>query len=78
MSMTTSLRVLDLPESDRPRERLIQRGAGSLSSPELLAILLGTGQGAGKLSAVGLGQLMWTESQNVSVPQELIIIKQTS
>ncbi|MEM9137723.1 MAG: UPF0758 domain-containing protein, partial [Cyanobacteria bacterium P01_F01_bin.42] len=59
--MTQSLRVLDLPESDRPRERLIQRGAGTLSAPELLAILLGTGQGAGKLSAVGLGQLMWNE-----------------
>jgi DNA repair protein RadC len=59
--MTQSLRVLDLPEGDRPRERLLERGAGTLTSPELLAILLGTGQGAGKLSAVGLGQLMWNE-----------------
>ena len=59
--MTQSLRVLDLPKGDRPRERLIQRGSGSLTAPELLAILLGTGQGAGKLSAVGLGQLMWNE-----------------
>jgi DNA repair protein RadC len=54
--MTYSLRVLDLPATERPRERLVAQGAKSLSSAELLAILLGTGQGAGKLSAVGLGQ----------------------
>ena len=54
--MTYSLRVADLPTSERPRERLITHGAQSLSTAELLAILLGTGQGAGKLSAVGLGQ----------------------
>jgi DNA repair protein RadC len=49
------VRVLDLPSDERPRERLIRHGAKSLSNAELLAILLGTGQGAGKLSAVGLG-----------------------
>lgn len=54
--MAYSLRVMDLPSSDRPRERLMQQGAQSLSNAELLAILLGTGQGAGKLSALGLGQ----------------------
>lgn len=32
------------------------QGAKSLATAELIAILLGTGQGAGKLSAVGLGQ----------------------
>ena len=35
--------MLDLPEGDRPRERLAQAGAGALSSRELLAALLGTG-----------------------------------
>jgi len=54
--MTYSLRVADLPMSERPRERLMTYGAKSLATAELLAILLGTGQGAGKLSAVGLGQ----------------------
>ena len=54
--MTYSPRVLDLPSSDRPRERLMTHGAKFLTPAELLAILLGTGQGAGKLSAVGLGQ----------------------
>ncbi|MGK7887778.1 MAG: DNA repair protein RadC [Leptolyngbyaceae cyanobacterium] len=53
--MTYALRVVDMPTSERPRERLLEQGAKSLSNAELLAILLGTGQGAGKLSAVGLG-----------------------
>jgi DNA repair protein RadC len=34
----------------------MSHGAKSLSTAELIAILLGTGQGPGKLSAVGLGQ----------------------
>jgi DNA repair protein RadC len=53
--MTYHLRVTDLPTSERPRERLLCQGVHSLSTAELIAILLGTGQGAGKLSAVGLG-----------------------
>jgi len=35
--------IREMPESDRPRERLQQRGAVSLSNAELLAILLRTG-----------------------------------
>ena len=59
--MTYQVRVLDMPSGDRPRERLLSYGAKSLSTAELLAILLGTGQGPGKLSAVGLGQLILQE-----------------
>lgn len=33
----------DVHEEDRPRERLLQQGAQSLSNAELLAILLRTG-----------------------------------
>jgi len=54
--MTYSLRIADLPSDERPRERLVELGAKTLSNAELLAILIGTGQGPGKLSAVGLGQ----------------------
>ncbi|MDJ0553790.1 MAG: DNA repair protein RadC [Microcoleaceae cyanobacterium MO_207.B10] len=54
--MTYSLRIADLPNNERPRERLIAYGPKSLATAELIAILLGTGQGKGKLSAVGLGQ----------------------
>lgn len=31
------------PEEDRPREKLLKKGAGALSNSELLAILLRTG-----------------------------------
>ncbi|BAZ83447.1 MAG: DNA repair protein RadC [Sphaerospermopsis kisseleviana] len=59
--MTYCLRIADLPENERPRERLMTHGAKILATAELIAILLGTGQGPGKLSAVGLGQLMLQE-----------------
>lgn len=54
--MSYSLRITDLPIDERPRERLLACGAKNLATAELIAILLGTGQGPGKLSAVGLGQ----------------------
>ncbi len=56
--MTYHLRIADLPTSDRPREKLMAHGSRSLTAAELMAILLGTGQGPGKLSAVGLGQFI--------------------
>lgn len=59
--MTYLLRVADIPTNERPRERLIAYGSRHLATAELLAILLGTGQGAGKLSAVGLGQYLLQE-----------------
>ncbi|MGI0134084.1 MAG: UPF0758 domain-containing protein, partial [Candidatus Micrarchaeaceae archaeon] len=37
------LQVKDLPESDRPRERLMREGPGTLSTPELIATILGVG-----------------------------------
>ena len=37
--------ILDLPPSERPRERLRALGAAALTSAELLALLLGTGSG---------------------------------
>ncbi len=59
--MTYCLRIADMVENERPRERLLTHGARALSTPELIAILLGTGQGPGKLSAVGLGQYILHE-----------------
>jgi len=38
-----SSRITDWPEDERPRERLIKNGAHSVSSAELIAILLGQG-----------------------------------
>ena len=37
------MRIRDWPEHERPRERLLAHGAGSLSDAELLAIFLGSG-----------------------------------
>jgi len=59
--MIYSLRVADMPSNERPRERLLSDGPRGLATAELIAILLGTGQGAGKLSAVGLGQYILKE-----------------
>ena len=41
------MKIKDLPKSDRPREKLIAKGADNLKDSELLAILLRTGK-AGK------------------------------
>ena len=37
------MRIKDWPEDERPREKLLERGAGALSDAELLAIFLRTG-----------------------------------
>ncbi|MBC7671259.1 MAG: DNA repair protein RadC [Polaromonas sp.] len=52
----TVLSIRELPRSERPRERLVTLGASALSSPELLAILIGAGGARG--SALQLGQLL--------------------
>ena len=38
-----ALPIHEWPEADRPREKLLHRGAATLSDTELLALLLGTG-----------------------------------
>ncbi len=71
--MTYCLRIADIPISERPRERLIALGAKNLATAELIAILLGTGQGAGKLSAMGLGQYILQQlSQHQRDPLETL------
>ncbi|MDQ3605485.1 MAG: DNA repair protein RadC, partial [Gemmatimonadota bacterium] len=52
-------RIADIPQADRPREKLLRSGAAALSDQELMAILLGKGipgqdvmQLAGKLIRV--------------------------
>ncbi len=56
--MTTGIRIKDLPDSERPRERLSAHGADALNTAELIAILLRTGlRGA---SAVDVGRELIT------------------
>ncbi len=71
--MTYCLRIADIPSSERPRERLVALGAKNLSTAELIAMLLRTGQGSGKLSAVGLGQYILQElSKHQRDPLEVL------
>ena len=37
---STAIGIKTWPEDDRPREKLLKKGAGALSNSELLAILL--------------------------------------
>lgn len=54
MESAHSLTLREVPEEERPRERMLAYGAGALSNAELLAILLRTG--ARRESAVTLSQ----------------------
>lgn len=56
-------RIADIPKSDRPRERLAERGANALSNSELLAILLRTGV-AGE-NALQVGQRLLRDFHGV-------------
>ena len=52
--MNESLKLKDQPASERPRERLVERGPDALTRAELIAILLRTGLKG--VNAVQLGQ----------------------
>lgn len=54
-----TLLIEDLPEDDRPRERLLQKGVRALSDAELLAVLLGSGRAG--TSAIDLAQQILRE-----------------
>jgi len=62
---TYRIRIKDWPVHERPRERLIQLGPGSLSDAELLALLIGSGTGGA--SAVDLAKILLTEIGSFSV-----------
>ena len=52
-----SFRISETPAQDRPRERLLQLGAGALTAAELLAILIGTGTSGASAPAVAAALL---------------------
>jgi DNA repair protein RadC len=52
--MSSSLRIKDLPDAERPRERLLAHGADALKTSELVAILLRTGMKG--LSAIDIAE----------------------
>jgi DNA repair protein RadC len=58
----TKLTIKNWAESDRPREKLIEKGRHSLSDAELIAILIGSG--TKDLSAVELAKQILHKNQN--------------
>jgi len=72
----SALRIADLPEDERPRERMLRHGASTLSDAELVAVLIGSGTRGRSAVAVarelvgdGLAQLArrdWTIASPIS------------
>jgi DNA repair protein RadC len=64
MDIQSTLKIRDLPEEDRPREKLERLGPAALTNAELIAILLRTGrQGA---SAVDVARSLIKEFPNLT------------
>lgn len=62
--MNDALKIMDLPESERPRERLLKFGAEALSNAELLAIILRTGSAKENILSLSNRILKETEGLN--------------
>ena len=48
--------IKEWPEDERPREKMLKQGVGSLTNAELLALIIRTGDTATKKSAIDLGR----------------------
>ena len=59
---TAKLNIKQWAEDDRPREKMMQKGASALSNAELLAILIGSG--TVEESAVGLMKRVMADCDN--------------
>ena len=62
-------RVKDLPEFSRPREKLKERGAQSLSDVELIAVILGRGQEGIEVMTIAskIARLISKDNENISI-----------
>lgn len=56
--------IKEWPESDRPREKLLEKGAETLSQAELLAIILRTGEASTGQSALDHGRTLMTRFED--------------
>lgn len=63
MGEESSFTIKDLPEDDRPRERLVKYGSSVLSNAELMAIIIGTGNK--NESAIMLSQRLLSEGRGL-------------
>jgi DNA repair protein RadC len=74
----TSFTVRDMPKEERPRERLLRLGAEALSSPELLALIIG--RGVSKRSVMTIAQELYIKFGSIraigeATIEELSLIK---
>jgi len=61
--MITGIRIKDLPANERPRERLVEKGADALKNSELIAILLRTGMRG--ISAIQVAEQLLNKFQTL-------------
>ncbi len=71
MADSTSFTVLDMPREERPRERLLRLGPEALSSPELLALIIG--RGVSKRSVMAIAQELYLTFRSVKAINEATI-----
>ncbi|CCQ11257.1 DNA repair protein RadC [Pseudoalteromonas luteoviolacea B = ATCC 29581] len=57
------VQIAQIPKSQRPREKLLQRGPESLSDAELLAIFLRTGMAG--MNAIEMAEMLLNRTQNL-------------
>ena len=60
-------KLADIPDIDKPRENLAQRGVSSLSSHELLMVLLGSGLPGRDVSALATDILKVIEKEKENI-----------
>jgi DNA repair protein RadC len=75
MKLYVMERISDMPLEERPREKIIDRGVASLSDPELLAVLIGSGIKNSGVEKITAAVLDLVDKQNGRVtPEKLISI----
>jgi DNA repair protein RadC len=70
--------IKELPEAERPREKLLSQGSAVLSNTELLAVLIGSG-GKGKSAMTLAAKLLAMDERgmsflSVAVPEEMMCV----
>lgn len=63
-------KLINIPTHDRPREKLVQKGVTSLSSHELLMVILGRGMKGRDVAAQALDILKLIETEKESITLE--------
>jgi DNA repair protein RadC len=71
MTDNTSFTVRDMPKEERPRERLQRLGPEALSSPELLALIIG--RGVSKRSVMTIAQELYAKFRTIRAISEATI-----